>query len=63
MRARAMVGLSIALALFAAGCLRTKFDLCAQDPPDPQCAYLDAGADAPVSDAGADASLDGTSTD
>lgn len=40
----------LVLALAASGCLRTKFDLCAQDPPDPQCGYLDAGTDAPGAD-------------
>ena len=40
----------------ASGCLRNKFDLCAQDPPDPNCAYLDATA----IDGGVDAALDAT---
>jgi hypothetical protein len=38
------------------GCLRTKFDLCAQDPPDPNCAYLD--AQNASGDAGVDAAVD-----
>jgi hypothetical protein len=33
------------------GCLRTRVDLCAQVPPHPECAYLDAGRDAPPTDA------------
>jgi hypothetical protein len=37
------------------GCLRTRIDLCAQVPPHPECAYLDAGRDAPGTDAPADA--------
>jgi hypothetical protein len=57
---RRVLALALALAL-TPGCLRNKFDLCAQDPPDPNCAYLDAqdasgdaGIDAP-SDVGGDA--------
>ena len=58
---------AIAMALVVSltpGCLRTEFDLCAEDPPDPNCAFLDAqdasgdaGVDAPA-DAGVDAPLD-----
>lgn len=51
---------SVALALCASGCLRTKFDLCASDPPDPQCAFLDASNDGGVDAATDDASLDAT---
>lgn len=64
---RALV-LMLVMGALASGCLRTRFDLCAQDPPDPACAYLDAGdvrdagidggADAgSVSDAGSDADV------
>ena len=35
-------------ALGASGCLRSKFDLCNADPPDPECAALDAGRDAGI---------------
>lgn len=56
MSATARLGLaSLVLGLALPGCLRTKFDLCVQDPPDPNCAYLDAGTDTGASDAGADA--------
>jgi len=44
----------------ASGCLRNKFDLCAQSPPDPNCAYLDAQT---VGDAGTDANSDDAGTD
>jgi hypothetical protein len=61
---RALVlALAALSALCASGCLRTKFDLCATDPPDPQCAYLDAGADAPGDDAGSDAAVDAATSD
>jgi hypothetical protein len=45
----------VVIGALASGCLRNKFDLCAQDPPDPNCAYLDASNDAVESDAGTDA--------
>lgn len=58
---RALLALVVlTLALGASGCLRTKFDLCAQDPPDPQCGYLDAGTDAHGDDAGQDAGSEDT---
>lgn len=55
----------VVIGALASGCLRTKFDLCAQLPPDPNCAYLDGGADAGVvpSDAGTDAAADAPTTD
>ena len=51
---RALLLLAITGAL-ASGCLRSKFDLCLESPPDPQCGYLDAGFDAAGTDAGSDA--------
>jgi hypothetical protein len=63
---------SLALALAASGCLRSKFDLCNADPPDPECQALDAGRDVGVDaatddagadDAGVDAGIDAASTD
>ena len=51
---RALLVVTITGAL-ASGCLRTKFDLCLESPPDPQCGYLDAGFDAAGTDAGSDA--------
>jgi len=70
MRARLALALLLALmAMGAAGCLRSKFDLCAPIVPDPSCAYLDASNDAgldagsdadPSTDVGIDASADAT---
>jgi hypothetical protein len=64
------LALALVLALSLTGCLRTKFDLCIQTPPDPSCAYLDASNDggsdaatvdaAPSPDGGLDASADAT---
>ena len=51
---RALLLLAITGAL-ASGCLRSKFDLCLESPPDPQCGYLDAGFDGAEADAGSDA--------
>ncbi|MFO0687016.1 MAG: hypothetical protein U0234_33435 [Sandaracinus sp.] len=48
----------LALPLLAAGCLRTKFDLCTQATPDPACSVD--GGDTGVADAGTDG---GTTTD
>lgn len=52
MRALRSLGLLLALlaALTTAGCLRRRFNLCAEDPPHPDCPS-DAGVDA-SSDAG-----------
>lgn len=58
--------IALALALFASGCLRQNFDLCAEPRPDPECALVDAGGqrdaatDAAAGDAG---STDAGSTD
>lgn len=53
MRRASFVGVFL-VALALTGCLRTRVDLCAQVPPHPECAILDAGRDAPVTDAPAD---------
>jgi hypothetical protein len=58
---RALV-VAVVIGMLASGCLRNKFDLCAQLPPDPNCAYLDASTDASA-DAGLDASIDAATTD
>lgn len=52
---------AIALALAASGCLRQNFDLCAEDPPHPDCALLDAAAPDASDGATSDAALDGGS--
>ncbi len=49
----------VTLPLLASGCLRTKFDLCAQTTPDPGCP-ID-GGDTGVADAGTDGG--GTTSD
>lgn len=49
------VWLALVVGLAVPGCLRTRIDRCAEIPPHPECAALDAGrdapADAPVDDA------------
>ena len=53
--------IAIAAASLLGGCIRMNFDRCADDPPHPDCADLDAGPDGSVDggvDAGTDASLD-----
>ncbi|MCC6876846.1 MAG: hypothetical protein IT378_21255 [Sandaracinaceae bacterium] len=48
---------AILFAFLASGCVRSSFDLCALDPPHPDCLLLDAGprdaSAADASDAGA----------
>jgi hypothetical protein len=61
MRVIAMLVLAV-FAMCASGCLRTKFDLCLQDPSDPNCAFLDAGADVGAESA-TDAGTDPPSSD
>lgn len=57
MRAARLTLLLGALAL--GGCLRTAFNRCTEEPPHPECAFLDSGvdtgprADAPADDAAA----------
>ncbi|MBX3268727.1 MAG: hypothetical protein KF729_00615 [Sandaracinaceae bacterium] len=54
---RAIVAVALGAALLA-GCIRQSFDLCAEEPPHPDCA-LDAGDDAGGGeDAGDDAGHD-----
>ena len=55
---RVIVVVAVLIVLALSGCLRTKFDLCTESPPNPECAFLDAGRDA-----GADGSSDGGPTD
>ena len=55
---RSAVGLGLlVLAAASAGCLRPKFDLCAEDPPHPDCPS-DAGPDAAIDAARVDAPSD-----
>lgn len=52
------------VSLVLPGCLRTRIDRCAEIPPHPECAALDAGRDAPADDAGAsDAPAEDAPTD
>jgi hypothetical protein len=54
---RAVVLGVFVLAAAAAGCLRPRFDLCAEDPPHPDCPF-DAGPDAAIDAARVDAPTD-----
>ena len=54
------------LALLCSGCLRTRFDLCAEQPPHPDCLAIDGAIDAAGLDAGApdaSAALDASASD
>ena len=53
---RTLLLLSV-LATLSTGCLRQRFDLCAQNPPHPEC-LIDAGMGDAALDAPADAELD-----
>ena len=53
MRTSLLLACALALPFVSAGCLRTKFDLCAQANPDPACS-VDGGDTGVTGDAGTD---------